>query len=385
MTNQSVTIKSGASERPNVVAGGMTDKQRSPLVSDAMIARAARFGPKSPNGPVQLIAGEQVGSLVISVPQSTARQRQAMITFAVEDRIAAPIDSVQVVECPRTQGDPAGVLAFVVAKKLIAQFDGLNAPLLPEFLMIPAPAAQGLAAWSVWKDQGRAIVRCADGTGFAISFDMFAVVWQQAGKPVLISIGDPLGDDLPAQDLSGTPPNPDPSDMNFSFARVRQSGVTSLRFWRVGAGAVATAIILHLGFAAFDVMSLRQVADAERAKAERAIAGPLPGVSLTNDITPILARLSPTPAAAAKGGFLPLLSEMSEIISGAGIRVSFRRLAWGAESGMLVVLVQSAGLDELQRVQQALEIKGFVVRSGAANAGDGGAEAEMQIMRGSRG
>ena len=61
--------------------------------------------------------------------------------------------------------------------------------------------------------------------------------------------------------------------------------------------------------------------------------------------------------------------------------MEFRRLAWGAEDGTLVVLVQTRALDDLQRIQQTLEAAGFMVRSGAANASEGGAEAELRIER----
>jgi len=51
----------------------------------------------------------------------------------------------------------------------------------------------------------------------------------------------------------------------------------------------------------------------------------------------------------------------------------------------LVVLMQSPGLDDLQGIEQTLEASGFAVRSGAATAGDGGAEVEMRIARGDGG
>ena len=56
-------------------------------------------------------------------------------------------------------------------------------------------------------------------------------------------------------------------------------------------------------------------------------------------------------------------------------------MSWGAEDGALVVLIQTRALDDLQAIQQVLESAGFTVRSGAANASDGGAEAELRIAR----
>jgi general secretion pathway protein L len=381
LNNQHVTAKMDASERSILALNNAAEIKMPCDPCDAMLARAAQFGAKAPKGPLKLIAAEHVGSHVVSVPKSTARQRHSMITFAVEDRIAAPIETVKVVEGP-TQGG-GQVLAFVVENDLFAQFDAVSTPLLPEFLMIPRPDGLTGPAWFVWKERNRVVVRCSNGTGFAVSPDMLPCVWKQAGKPTLISLGDPLGDELRAQDMSANPPDPDAFDLAFSFARMRRLGAGGIGYWRLAMATIAVAIVIQLGIAALNVISLRRVADLERSNAQTAIAAPLPGVSLSVDVTPILARLQPAPSARSQGSFLPLLNDVAEVLSADGMSISFRRLAWGEQENALIVLVQSAGLSDLQRLQQTLETKGFVVRSGAANAGDGGAEVEMRISRSS--
>ncbi len=65
--------------------------------------------------------------------------------------------------------------------------------------------------------------------------------------------------------------------------------------------------------------------------------------------------------------------------------LEFRRLSWGAEDGVLSILVQGTDLDDLQALEQALRASGLQVRSGAASAGDGAAEVEMRVSRGGEG
>jgi len=45
------------------------------------------------------------------------------------------------------------------------------------------------------------------------------------------------------------------------------------------------------------------------------------------------------------------------------------------------MLVQAPALDDLQAVEQALRAGGLAIVSGAASAGDGGAEVEMRVSR----
>ncbi len=346
-----------------------------------LLARAAQYSAASRDSALRLLPAELVSSFVVSVPKSSPRQRAALITYAIEDRIAAPIETVLVVQGPLRSQTTGEVLAFVVARDVLAGFDNLDAPLLPEFLMIPPPDATDGPCWLVWREGARIVVRCSDGTGFAASAQTFPTLWKHAGKPALRAYGDPLGGDLPAQVLTDAPPPPAPADLTFSFARTRKPGTSGIGLWRMAAAVVAAALVLHLVLSAVDTMALRRVVDAERTKAALAIAEPLPGISLDGDINAILIRLSPKPASTAGGRFLPLLNDVTGALADAGTAVTFRRLAWGAEENSLVLQVQGSKLEDLQTVQQTLESRRFAVRSGAANAGDGGAEVEMRISR----
>jgi hypothetical protein len=134
-----------------------------------------------------------------------------------------------------------------------------------------------------------------------------------------------------------------------------------------------------------DVVALGRIAATERAVAEVALAPVLPGVPLGPDPGPILSRLAPVPPETRQSDFLPLLAEVSAVIVDKAPPVTFRRLSWAAEDGTLVLLVQGAALDDLQAVEQAVRDAGFVVTTGAASAGDGGAEVEMRVAHGAAG
>jgi general secretion pathway protein L len=213
--------------------------------------------------------------------------------------------------------------------------------------------------------------------------NMLPLLWQRAGRPSLRALGEPLGADLPAENLSATPPPPDPIDVAFSFAQPRKAAARGLAAWKWAAVAVGAALALHMVIAALNLRALSQIAQTERRAAELAILDILPGMALTREVGPVLARLTPAQVVATESSFLPLLSDVSRVLTDAP--VGFRRMAWGASENTLVVLMQSPGLDDLQGIEQTLEASGFAVRSGAATAGDGGAEVEMRIARGDGG
>ena len=148
---------------------------------------------------------------------------------------------------------------------------------------------------------------------------------------------------------------------------------------------VLAAVVVHLAVFAFETWALGKQVNIARTQAQSAIAQSLPDISLDTDVSAILTLLAPSAITARSGDFLPLLGDVSGVISDTPVSmdtpVSFRRLAWGAQDNRLVLLVQTGGLKDLQRIQQGLQSSGFRVTSGAATASDGGAEAEIRITR----
>lgn len=358
--------------------------KRSALQPDpggVLVRRAMAALPRRRDAVPVLLASEHVGAFAVPLPRASARQRQAMLAYAIEDRVAAPLDTLQVVAGP-SRGIAPLTLILVAARGVLATLPDAPGGILPDVLLVPRPdAAPGDSAWAILRDGDRAVVRLSDGTGFATSTDLLPMLWGRAGRPAATSLGDALPPEITATDLSADPPAPDLADLVPVFTHPRRAGQTgALRPLIAAALVLGVGLGAHLGIAALDALALARIAEGERALADAAIAPMLPGVTIGPDTGPILARLAPAAPLVQGSDLLPVLAEVSAALTGTG--VTFRRLAWGKDDGQVTALVQAAGLDGLQDAQQRLQAAGFTVRAGAASVGDGGAEVEMRIVRG---
>jgi len=384
VNNQNISAAEPAPGLPGRLPDADVEAPPTVYPFDRFERRAAEYAHLVRGAPPILIAAERVTSHIVSLPKTGARQRSALLTYAVEDRVAAPIDSVQVVQGPARSAPAGEVLALVVANDVYASFEARGVAVLPDVFLIPRPEPGPTGpAWAVWRDGDRALVRLSDGTGFAVSVGLLAVLWDRAGGPVLTSLGDPLPDELPARDLSAAPPPPEAFEMAFSLVRPWQERRNMRGIAAFVGSALTAALIVHVGLAFADLYALERIAERERLRAQAAIATTLPDVTLDRaNSDAILSRLAPVAVAQSGGAFLPLLSDVTLAMAGLATPVRFRRLAWGAQDGSLVTLVEGRGLEDLQQLQRLLEDRGFTVRSGAANANDGAAEVEMRISRG---
>ena len=331
-----------------------------------------------------LIPSELICACIVDLPATGGRQRATLLTYAVEEKIAQPIETVAVVQCGLRDALPGRALALVVARTTLAGLISAapDAAAMPDMLLIRRPdVAPSGVTWAVWREAARAVVRVSDGTGFAISVDMLPHIWERAGRPVLISLGAALPATLPATDQSSAPPDPDPVDLTFRFPTLQsQAQRTAVLRPLIIAGLIfVVGFAVLLGLAVADTVALRRIAVVEQQRAQTALAPILPGIVIGPDIEPILSRLSPAAPQPEAGAFLPLLSAAAEALAAAGPEVSFRRLSWGAQDNRLILNLQANRLDDLQTIEQYLSARGFDVTSGAANAGDGGAEADLTI------
>ena len=356
-----------------------------PPADGAIWQRARAFCGASRLGMPVLVPSELVTSLVVDLPAGSTRQRAALLPYAIEDKIAQPIESVVVATAYLQGAAPGQVLALAMAQSgltdLLAVAEKSSAA-MPDILLIRRPdrPATGVA-WAVWRDGARAVVRVSDGTGFAINVDMLAVLWTLAGRPVLTSLGAALPTNMPAIDLSAAPPEPDPADLGFRFpVAVSQEDRNVALRPLIAAGVIALAgCAMLLGLAIADTIALSRIAATHQATAQVALSAVLPGVTVTPDVTPILSRLTPETVQPAQGTFLPLLAAVTASLATAGPDVSLRRLNWAELDNRLTLTVLAAGLDDLQTIEAHLTEAGFTVTSGAATAGEGGAEVELSV------
>lgn len=378
MNNQDISAEMTASGRSAVLTDRDAEDQPSIVIGPLLQERAQVASAKLRGAAITLLPSEHVGAHLVALPKSRARQRPALLTFAVEERIGVPIDSVRVVEGPHPARD-GHALALVCNREILDARAQSDQRLMPDFLLIPRPENTD---WAVWLEGKRAVVRAADGTGFAASAAMLPLLWQRAGQPSVAALLDPLPPELIALDVSSAPPPPDAVDLGFSFGQQRRNQ-TQLRRLGVSAGVIcALAVVGHLAFLALDTWALRNLTTQAQQRAQAAVAQTLPEVTVTADAGPLLARLAPPAPTAERGAFLPLLASITAALADVDTPLSFRRLAWSAQQNELVVLVQSNGLTDLQNVQQSLQGQGFAVSSGAASASEGGAEAELRISGG---
>lgn len=312
------------------------------------------------------VASEQVLLLSAVLPPLSAGQRRAAVGFAVEDRIAAPLDQVAVVLGPLVGG--AHVIA-VVARGVIA---GAKQRLLPDVLAVPVP----VEGWAVWTDGARALVRLTDGTGFAAPLGDLAMVWRHAGSPPLSLSGGALPEGMAA--AAPLPMQP----MGRAWARFDLGGGDRDGLLRLPRGLWALAMVLvvaaalHLAVVWADLAQERRVL-AQREAALRAAlnaTGQPDSGSLDADLTAALAASQPV----VQSGFLPVMLAGSAALA-AVPGVTVQGLTWG-EGGLRLDL-QAPDLAGLQAAEAALTAAGLAVQVGSAVNADGAAKVAMTVTQ----
>ena len=337
---------------------------------------------------VAVIAAEQVTLLDIDLPVRGQRARRAALAFAVEDRIGHPLDAVHVALC-RDGSAPGKVLAAVVDRGVMEAFRSQHAgaAIVPETLAIPAPEeAHTGAAWAVWSDGARAVVRVSDGTGFGLQARYLPGFWRMAGEPAVTIYGAALPEGMHGAQQANLP-SPDARDVSVDLRQGEFAPASN--DWRPAIRRVAAVLALgfmgHLGLAGADLWALSRIAETERSRAEAAIQPVLPGAVLPDEPGSILARLAPKPAeSAAQSAFLPMISNVSDVLLNQPTTLTWRRVAFADETGSLSLLIEAQSLDALQVAEVALERAGYRIESGAATASDGGAEAEFRVSGGNQ-
>ena len=207
----------------------------------------ANLAPEAPLPPpgVDWLPSEAVLLLRAALPPLSTGQRQAAVAFAVEDRVAQPIESVNVVLGPVLEGE---YLVAVASREDIAtsraERPASKTRLVPDVLALPRPS-QG---WTVWVGRERVLVRLADGTGFATSLVTLPLLWQHAGKPEVALCAGDMPDGIPVTSREPLP-RFDPSFARLDLA----SGAAASGLLRLPRGMLASAAVvvmaagLHLG------------------------------------------------------------------------------------------------------------------------------------------
>lgn len=318
-----------------------------------------------------LVPSESVLLLAVDLPLPSRAKRLAALPFAVEDRIADPIDAVHL-----ALGDAIGerrYLVGVVRHQVMAEWIAIaadagiaGAAFVPDALALPAP----VEGWSVELAQSRALVRAADGTGFAVPAALLVAAWDAAGRPPVQATGDPLPPDMAGQGAAFPPP-PIADRIAAAPIDLRQGGYARRRAaWpstaRKVAMILAIAAVAHGVIAVGDTLMLRRIAERRQAALQQLVATTAPGVPTGgDDFTTRIADL--LPRATGTNRFVPLLARVSAAVAPMGPAIVVRTMTF--EGNALTIDLDSPETGMADRLRAALSAAGVAAQVAPAPTG----------------
>jgi general secretion pathway protein L len=315
-----------------------------------------------PGGPAtMLVPSESVLLLAVDLPLASRAKRIAALPFAIEDRIADPLDAVHI--ALGAELAPQRYLVAVVRHALMRQWveaadaAGLgHAAIVPDALALPVPEA---GEWSAEAADGRVLVRTGDGTGFAVASALAGPAWEAAGQPRIWNVGA-----APIGELPQEPRTPGdalaerlfvpPVDLRQgAYARRAQIGNHWLRRlgWIAAAGIAAHAVI-----AAADTVMLRVIAERRAEDTRAVVAQAAPGTNVSGDLRASVADLLPPPGPAGSA-FVPLITRTSRALAPLSSEVTARTMRFEGNALTLELDPGDPGLAE--RVRGALRAGGM--------------------------
>lgn len=326
-----------------------------------------------PEGPATiLVPSESVLLLRVALPLASRAKRIEALPFAIEDRIADPIESVHVALGaeigPRTYLVAVVRHAQMAAWVEAAELAGLgHAAIIPDALALPVPEA---GEWCAKADNGRVLVRSGDGTGFAITSALIGAAWERAGSPRIWNIGAaPIGE-LPQAPWSGGGgglaerlANPAIDLRQGAYAR-RAAGGNSWK--RRLAWIAAAGIAAHVVIAAADVVMLRVIAERRAEDVRTAVAQAAPGANLGGDLEAAVVGMLPV-AGPPPGRFVPVVTAASRALAPLSSAVTARAMRF--EGNALVLEIEPGQPDLPDRVRAAF--RAAAVPAQVATGADG--------------
>lgn len=325
------------------------------------------------------IPGEHVLLTRVTLPTVARRERQKAVSAAVADLIADPLDQVHIVQGPELgQGEHlVAVLRHKVMEEWASLADARRARLVPDVLSLPVPPVGSLA---VREAGGRVMVRLADRTGFATRTEAFPTFWRAAGRPRIVLFGGQLPPELQISDMQAMPDVPTSEALTFDLMTDRYAPRHGR--WRTlkGIAAVAAlAVIGHLSILGAEVVALGRIAERHETlwRGETAASSVTPQPSSSQ--AERQRQANPTAGAPAYGGFLPLLTRISEALPALDPEMVVRKMTFDGNAGRLEMLVEGQDLAALQDLEGRLAAAGLTIHSGTATSSNGRAEMRLVV------
>lgn len=318
-----------------------------------------------PDGPATiLVPGESVLLLAVDLPLPSRARRLAALPFAIEDRIADPIEAVHI--AIGAEIAPQRYLVAVVRHAVMqgwveaAELAGLShAAMVPDALALPLPEA---GEWCAEAADARVLVRSGDGSGFAMPASLIEQAWTAAGNPRVWHCGMNPIPGLPSEahvaplaggGLADRLLDPPLDLRQGAYARRLRRGGGWLRRlgWIAAAGIAAHGVI-----AAADTVMLRVIAERRADDTRAAVAQAAPGASLSGDLRTSVADLLPPPGQAG-GAFLPLIARTSAALAPLSSAITTRTMRF--EGAVLVLDIDPGEAGLADRVRTALRTGGI--------------------------
>ncbi|MBC7495696.1 MAG: hypothetical protein H7243_00840 [Sphingomonadaceae bacterium] len=328
---------------------------------------------------IVLVPTEAVLLLAVDLPMASASQRRAALPFAIEDRIADPLDAVHIVLGQMI--GPQTYLVAVVRHETIAAWVALlaeaglgHARIVPDALVLPVAP---VGSWNIMGDGERIVVRTDAETGFAVPAARFLALWAAGGSLPCAVFGAPIGLDLPMATVAETTVDlarPGAPAIDLRAGPYAAPARALPRVLRRAAAVVALGLLAHTAILATDAHVLGNQAAARRTETEALLRATLPGTPLSADLD----RLLP---GGGGGRLLPLLARVAVALDPVG-GLAWTKLGWSAADNSLTLGVEAGDIGGLQRAQAALTAAGLAPVSGAVTAGQGRAVGDLIVRAG---
>ncbi len=355
------------------MTGKVNSSVPEPRVTGVWTLAGGRAIIAEPDGPATiLVPSESVSLLRVELPLASRAKRIEALPFAIEDRIADPIESVHI--ALGAEIAPRTYLVAVVRHTQMAswveaaELGGLgHAAVVPDALALPTPEA---GEWVAEARDGRVLVRSGDGTGFALPAALVVPAWERAGRPRIWNIGQTAIGELPQTPWTGgrgglaerlaTPA----IDLRQGVYARRGAGGSS---WKKRLAWIAAAgIAAHVVIAAADVVMLRVIAERRAEDVRSAVAQAAPGANLSGDLEAAVVGMLPV-SGPPPGRFVPAVTAASRALAPLSSAVTARTMRF--EGNALVLELDPGPPDLPDRVRAAFRAAAVPAQIGAGADG----------------
>lgn len=357
-----------------------------PLGRDGAALAAVQTGlpPVGADDAVVAVApAEDVLLLDVPRPPGNARQLAQALPFAIEDRLAVPVETQHVAWT--ALGQDRLRVAVIARVRLQAMLDALRSAgieptgLLPEARLLPGDGALVLA------EPHRVLLRPASGPVMAVAPDEIPMFLGDAPAEAILAGGAAPFDGLPAgaRQVGDTlalyaraldSAGPDLLQGEFAPAR-RRAGTDAA--WRRAGIAVAALLLAAFAHAGIETWQLSRLVDAQQEEMASLYRRAVPGASRIIDPAQ---QLRAALAASGQGGSDQALGLLAAAAPVLAARPDARLDAVEYRSGVLELTLNAEDVAGLDSLRAALAGKGLRVELVSATPGSRGIEGRLRLL-----